>query len=238
MIDCTNRSLPGCCAIRSDLVVGKGFLIFTRSVYGKTKKNKPGGVFVLMDGAENRMLLSDLAKGERQAFDQLYHRYWEALFRYIANVLKDEDDTADVLQDTFFKVWEQRDRLQHVESVKAYLFTMARNGALRFIALQQNHQRFLDSLRDFLKDGPYEGSAEESLALAELQVSLDRQITRMPPRMREVFLLSRFENLSNREIAARMNISENTVKKQINYALKLIKLTISVLPSILMHFLP
>ncbi len=190
-----------------------------------------------MDGAEDRMLIKDLIEGEKRAFDQLYHRYWESLFRYIASVLKDEDDTADVLQDTFFKVWEQRDRLQHVESVKAYLFTMARNGALRSIALRQNHQRFLDSLADFLKDVSYEGSAEDSLALAELQQSLDRRINRMPPRMREVFLLSRLENLSNREIAERMHISENTVKKQINYALKFIRLTIKYLPVILFDFL-
>src|SRR5690606_40610265 len=69
------------------------------------------------------------------------HRYWEALFRYVVRVLKDENDTADVLQDTFFKIWEQRERLQHVESVKAYLFTVARNGALRFIALQQKDRK-------------------------------------------------------------------------------------------------
>ncbi|SKB30380.1 RNA polymerase sigma-70 factor, ECF subfamily [Parapedobacter luteus] len=189
-----------------------------------------------MDGADDKRLASDLANGERGAFDQLYHRHWEALFRYVANVLKDEDDTADVLQDTFFKVWEQRERLRHVESVKAYLFTMARHGALRFIALQQNRQRFIDSLGEFLQDGQC-GSAEDSLALAELQLSIDKQIARMPPRMREVFLLSRTENLTNREIAAQLNISENTVKKQINYALKLIRLTIKVLPLIAMRFL-
>lgn len=192
----------------------------------------------MTDGADEKALLSDLANGEKRAFDQLYHRYWEALFRYVVRVLKDEDDTADVLQDTFFKIWEQRERLQHIESVKAYLFTMARNGALRFIALQQNHQRFISSLSAFLNDGSHERSAEDALTLTELQESIDKQVTRMPPRMREVFLLSRFENLSNREIATRLNISENTVKKQINYALKLIKLTVKVLPAILLRFLP
>ncbi|HWK99753.1 MAG TPA: RNA polymerase sigma-70 factor [Parapedobacter sp.] len=190
----------------------------------------------MIDEADDRTLLSDLANGERRAFDQLYHRYWEALFRYVARVLKDEDDTADVLQDTFFKVWEQRERLLHVESLKAYLFTMARNGALRFIALQQNHQRFIGGLSEFLKDGPYEWSAAETLAVTELQASIDKQIMRMPPRMREVFLLSRFDNLSNREIATRLNISENTVKKQINYALKIIRLTVNTLPLLLIRF--
>lgn len=192
----------------------------------------------MIDGADDKALLSNLANGEKWAFDQLYHRYWEALFRYVVRVLKDENDTADVLQDTFFKIWEQRERLQHVESVKAYLFTVARNGALRFIALQQNHQRFVASLGAFLNDESYERSAEEALTLNELQMSIDKQITRMPPRMREVFLLSRFENLSNREIATRLNISEHTVKKQINYALKLIRLTVKVLPALLVRFLP
>lgn len=159
----------------------------------------------------------------KRTIEALYHAYWETLFQYVVHVLQDENDAGDVVQEVFITLWEQRDKLEYIDSPKSYLFTMARNRALRFIALRQNKQRFIESLGEFLKEDQYERSVDSHLVYAELEDSLSEQIERLPSRMREVFQLSRYDQLSHKEIAKKLDISENTVKKQVNYALKVLR---------------
>lgn len=164
-----------------------------------------------------------MEKVDKKSIEALYQSYWEMLFQYVIRVLQDEDDAGDVVQEVFITLWEQRNKLEHIDNPKAYLFTMARNRALRFIALHQNKQRFIESLSEFLQDDLYVDSVESQFSHAELESTLMAQIERLPPRMREVFRLSRYEQLSHREIANRLHITENTVKKQVNYALKALR---------------
>lgn len=160
---------------------------------------------------------------DKTTIESLYHSYWEVLFKYVVHVLRDENDAGDVVQDVFITLWEQRDKLAHIDNPKAYLFTMARNRALRFIATYQHRQRFIESLGHFLQDEQYVDSVDSRIAHAELDDTLTKQMEKLPPRMREVFQLSRYEQLSHREIAKKLDIAENTVKKQVNYALKVLR---------------
>lgn len=191
-----------------------------------------------MDALRDKKLVADIVAGKRYAFVDLFHYYWEPLFLYIVKVLKNEDDAEDILQDVFMKVWEQRTRLGHIQSIKAYLFTMARHGALRFVASSQQRYQFLDQLEDFFGEMKQE-TGEGQLVLRELHAVIDSQVQQLPKRMREVFLLSRRDNLSHREIAEQLAISEKTVKKQMNYALKSIraKLRLYKLITIILFFL-
>ncbi len=77
------------------------------------------------------MHLGRLMAGDESAFSDLYRSYWEALFRYVIRILPDEDDVADVIQETFVTFWELRGKLGNIKSIKAYLFIMARNLAFR-----------------------------------------------------------------------------------------------------------
>lgn len=191
-----------------------------------------------MDAFRDKKLIADIVAGKREAFVDLFHSYWEPLFIYVMKVLKNEDDAEDVLQDVFTKIWEQRAQLGHIQSIRAYLFTMVRNGALRFIASNQQRHRFLDQLADFFGEMERKTS-DDQLELRELRALIDGQVQLLPKRMREVFLLSRRDDLSHREIAEQLAISEKTVKKQVNYALKSIraKLRLYKLITIILFFL-
>lgn len=168
--------------------------------------------------------LHQLMIGDEQAFSDLYNEYWEALFKYVIRILPRADEAADVLQETFVSFWELRDNLVKVKSIKAYLFVMARNFAFKRFRENLKREEVVDRLLDFY--GMAFENAEEALGAKELNSLLDAEIDKLPQRMREVFLLSRKEHLSYKEIAERLQISDLTVKKQINNALKNLRLKI------------
>lgn len=166
----------------------------------------------------DKELLARICGGQDAALDELYGRYWEAVFLYVVRVLHDEDEAADVVQETFIALWQKRDELPEIHSLKSYLIGIARYKALRSINLNLSHERYRVSLLQFFNEQAR--SPETDLMAAEMERQLDAHIDRLPERMREVFLLSRREHLSYAEIAERLQISDKTVKKQIHNALK------------------
>ncbi len=168
------------------------------------------------------MHLGRLMAGDESAFSDLYRSYWEALFRYVIRILPDEDDVADVIQETFVTFWELRGKLGNIKSIKAYLFIMARNLAFRRFREQLNQTSVVDKLVGFY--GEADSSSEEAFLTKELSSLIDAEIEKLPEKMREVFVLSRKEHLSYKEIAERLKISDQTVKKQISNSLKHLRL--------------
>lgn len=184
-----------------------------------------------------------LANGDEALFSKLYNLYWEMLYRYVVHVLQDKEDAMDVVQDTFITIWQQRDDLTKVQSLKGYLYAIARYKALKCIRNNIKKHDYFESLMDFFT--LHEESPEDMMIADELQGIIDAQIELLPPKMREVFVLSRQNNLSYKEIAALLNISDKTVKKQISNSLKLIRLKIGAhnfptlyLLVVLKHLLP
>lgn len=175
-----------------------------------------------MCSVEETGFVQFLSSGDEKAFAGLYDRYWEPLFGYVMRVLQDKDDSMDVVQDTFVTVWQQRTTLGNVQSFKAYIYSIARYKALRYIRMNIRKRDYLSSLLNFLQ--AHEESPEDQLITGELQSIINAEVENLPPKMREVFLLSREQHLSYREIAAKLNISDKTVKKQISNSLKLIRM--------------
>ncbi len=167
------------------------------------------------------MLLQLLRQGDRQAFAELYDRYWEMLYRYVVSVLRGRADAMDVVQDTFVALWQQRDTLGNVGSLPAYLKAMARYKAFKSIRIHLREHDFLESLLDFFNQP--EESPEALLVADELRDIIDSEIERLPAMMRQVFILSRHEHLTYKEIASKLIISDKTVKKQISNALKILR---------------
>ncbi|WP_247237598.1 RNA polymerase sigma factor [Telluribacter sp. SYSU D00476] len=166
-------------------------------------------------------LLDLINRGSKPALTELYDRYWELIFFYVNRVLKDIDGASDVVQETFIALWQKQGELSGVHSLKAYLLGIARYKALRCITLSASEERYRSSLLTFFND--YQESSEITFIASEMESFLDSHIQCLPERMREVFLLSRREQLSYAEIAQRLNISDKTVKKQINNALKYLR---------------
>lgn len=157
---------------------------------------------------------------EEQAFTEIYNRYWEKMASYAIRLTKSEEEAADIVQEIFVSLWNRRNILVIKSTLGAYLIRSTRNLCLRYIERNINTCDFLDKITEQAVDNSL--NIEESISLKELQENIDLGIAKLPKKMREVYLLSRDEQLSYHEIAKKLNIAEGTVKKQVSNALKII----------------
>jgi len=161
---------------------------------------------------------------EREGFAQLYEQYWETLLKYVIRILPDEDEACDVVQETFLTLWELRTTIPKLKSIKAYLLVIARNLAFKQLRAKLANIDMIDFYTTQYADAYH--SIDQHLESKELGVALEAEIQQLPLKMREVFLLSRQQHLSYKEISERLNISDKTVKKQIHNALKLLRMKV------------
>lgn len=157
-------------------------------------------------------------------FSALYHDYWESLFKQIMRILLDEDEAADVVQQTFLDLLEMKERIPEIKSVKSFLFIMGRNLAFKKL----RRKLVSDTYREFYASQYKEASSliEEWIVFKELDDLIEKEIEKLPNKMKEIFILSRHFEMSHLEIAKKLNISDKTVKKQISNALKIIRLKV------------
>ncbi|PZP52447.1 MAG: RNA polymerase subunit sigma-70 [Pseudopedobacter saltans] len=175
----------------------------------------------LYDSYSDTQLLSFMKNDNADAFKAIYERYWERMAYYIVSVIKNESEAQDIIQEIFISVWKRRDVIEVKGELLAYLLKSARNLSLRYIEKNLTKLDFYQSLNEHLKNYPFAHFSE--LELKELESQINRAIQKLPKKMQEIFKLSRFENLSYKEIAERLHIADTTVKKQISNAIKIIK---------------
>jgi RNA polymerase sigma-70 factor (ECF subfamily) len=167
-------------------------------------------------------LLALIADDDTAAFTTLYRRHWEALFVTAVRVLRSRNEAADVVQDVFTNVWNRRRELNITGSLTAYLQTSVRYKAIHYIEKNITRRDYLALLTEVATES-LPPDAETRLEVKEMQAVIAGAVAQMPPKMREVYLLSRQDQLSHKEIAARLGISDETVKKHIQHALQLVK---------------
>ncbi len=153
--------------------------------------------------------------GDEHALTHIYNKYWEGLYASVHNVLKDQQASEDIIQDIFIKLWDKRESLEISISLKAYLFASCRYEVFRQIKAQKVHISLFDRLEERL----YAPSAYGSLEHKELLQHINSIVEALPVKCREVYKLSREENLSHKEIAEKLNISTKTVENHMTRAL-------------------
>ncbi|WP_069658285.1 RNA polymerase sigma factor [Arcticibacter eurypsychrophilus] len=179
-------------------------------------------------------LLLYIKQDERSAFDLLFKRYWERLFIYLVKAIQNEDDALDILQDIFISIWIRRRQIPEMESLAPYLFAAVHFKGYTYINNRTKKNRFQCDFVKFAQVGY--ATVEEDHDAKELNCFLQKEINDLPKKMKQVFVLSRDENLSHKEISERLHISDKTVKKQIYKALKQLRLRIKE-EHIFTHFL-
>lgn len=167
-------------------------------------------------------LISLWQQGEEFAFDQLYKRYVIQLLKLIARKTGSEETARELTQDIFLAVYQQKKELHLIEHFKAYLFTLAKNKVFNYyrhelVKHKYHTQILLNDNRIIIDEG------NEILENKEQLQIIHNQIEKLPPKCREVFKLSRQENLTYKGIAQRLNISENTVDQHIRKALGILR---------------
>ena len=158
---------------------------------------------------------------DRKAFEEIYSRYWHPLFLHAYHILDDEDEAQDIIQDLFIAFWNKpfADRIH--TSLKSYLYVTVRNKVLNHIRKNKINANFIQFLSTKLTEKDF--NTVRDIELKELVILIDQEIDLLPPRMKQVFEMSRKEFLTHKEIAERLGTSEETVKKQITNSLKLLR---------------
>lgn len=172
-------------------------------------------------------LSSLLSQGDDMAYTEIYERYHSLLYIYANKKLYNRQESEDIVQDVLITLWNKRFEFRLERSLASYLFTAVRNRALDLFSHKQVESRYVDSLQNFIDDAGI--SADFLIREHDLKVMIEREIDALPPRMREVFILSRRNFLSYKEIAVAMDISEQTVSNQIKKALRVLRIRLSLL---------
>jgi RNA polymerase sigma-70 factor (family 1) len=173
----------------------------------------------------DEQLLHMLKKDSKTAFEEIYRRYWEQMSLYVLKVIHSPEDARDIVQDVFVSIWKRKDELRICQSLKSYLLKSVLNLSLRYIERHHRRQDFLKSLAAYCSE--LDVSTTGKLEFQELVSKLHGVVARLPAKMQEVYVLSRDENLSHKEIARRLGIAETTVKKQVTNALKVIRTNVN-----------
>jgi RNA polymerase sigma-70 factor, ECF subfamily len=166
-------------------------------------------------------LMREIKEDNMFAFDSLYKRYSNRLYKFAFSILKSTEESENILQDVFLNLWEKRHNVEKESSVKYYIFTITYNSAISLIRKKAKESQFFDhlkSLQDINQDMP---SLE--LEYNELTTALKDIINLLPQRQKEVYLLHKEEGLKYQEIAERLNISVNTIETHMSRALKTIQ---------------
>lgn len=166
-------------------------------------------------------LVTMLKAGNEDAFTEIYSRYSLILYRQANKMLRDQEASEDLVQDLFITLWDKAGQLRAEVNLAGYLYVAVRNKVFKLIEKGKVRNDYLSAIAKYATEVSTE--TIDHLDEKELQLILQREIDRLPPRTKEVFELSRNQNLSYAEIAFQLGISDKTVKKQINNALKVLK---------------
>ena len=170
---------------------------------------------------DNISLVLLLQKGNVAAFDSLFEIYSPKLYGFALKYFKNESDAEELVQEVFVKVWENHQTIHSAGSFKSYLFTIALNQIRKYFNKRAVSLRYLESLQhgpEMLDNQPDSDDNYES-SLHKINLIIEQ----MPPRRREIFVKSKIEGKSSKEIAAELNISSGTVDNQVSEALRFIR---------------
>ena len=170
---------------------------------------------------EEKILIHYLKEGNSKAFEKLFLKYWGKLYHFCKRILKDKEESENLVQSIFMEIWENKSRIDEEKSFSGYLFKIAKNKVYNAIRKKVNEQVYKDYI--LLNTIKHEPSVESEYYSKHLTLTLEKLIDKLPPRRKEIFLLSRNEGQTYREIAKNLNITENTVDTQIRSALDFLR---------------
>jgi RNA polymerase sigma-70 factor (ECF subfamily) len=163
-------------------------------------------------------IIRRIRQGDKQEFEKLFRSSYVSLVRYAKTILKDHDTAEEIVQDLFFRLWQDRGNLTIESSLNGYLFRSVHNRSLHYI----EHQKVVDR-----HAGEIAASADqtaepvtEAIYYSELQSKVAKVLERLPERCSVIFRMSRFEGLKYNEIAEKLSVSLKTVEANMGKALK------------------
>jgi RNA polymerase sigma-70 factor (ECF subfamily) len=177
----------------------------------------------MLNLAEN-YLIESIKGGDQKSFEFLFKNFYSGLCKYARNIVHNEPTAEDLVMDVFVRIWESPDKLVITTSISGYLYQCVHNHCINY--LTRKHKQFselnaetIEKLNTLI---PADKSADpiSKINIVDLTNSIEKGIDNLPAECRKIFILSRTEELTHKQIASKLGISENTVKVQIYRALR------------------
>lgn len=182
----------------------------------------------------DELLLQQLKAGDSLAFKKLYEKYNAVLYAHAFKKLGEREVVKDLIHEVFLSIWQKRETLNVTGSFSAYL-----HHAVRYKVIDQISSKYtVEKYRLFQSFLDKQSTPADYLVRERIMTSIiDQEIDNLPPRMREIFLLSRIEHLSHGEIAEKLGISTQGVRSHIKNALRILRVKLTVFYPFMLWFL-
>lgn len=173
------------------------------------------------DSIKEEDLANLIRSGNSMAFAVAFKQYRELLFKHAYRIVRDMDEAEDVVQEVYTTLWEKRTLIPEDANIANYLYRMTRNRVLNKLSRHKVMDNYIQYAMQ--QTQTYSQDSEQSLLEKELAHIIEEEINKLPPRMQEIFKLSRREGLSHKEIANLLQITEGTSKLQVSKALVILR---------------
>lgn len=169
-------------------------------------------------------LIGLIKSGNKQAFDEVFLKHFKNLHAYAFTIIKEKDDAEEIVQNVFVRIWTKRAQLKTDGFLKPFLYRSVHNESLNYLKHQKVRSNFNIHYADAVKNDT--GNLNTEIMATELEKNIHSAINELPEKCRNVFQLSRFDQMKYQEIADALNISIKTVENQMGKALKILRLRV------------
>ncbi len=166
-------------------------------------------------------LIALIRENDLGAFERIYNKYWSKLYLSAYNIIRDRQVAEDVTQEVLVNLWMKRANLK-LTSLNAYLYTSVRYQVFNVIRSGKVRADLFNKLEELFSNN----GGEELLSEKEINRLLEQGVAELPDKCRQIFIMSRKEHLSTKEIAERLGIAPKTVENQLTVALNRLRKTL------------
>ncbi|TAN11560.1 MAG: sigma-70 family RNA polymerase sigma factor [Chitinophagaceae bacterium] len=181
-----------------------------------------------MNNKQDNELIFQLQKGSIKAFNSVYEKYHQALYRNILKITKNQETTEDILQDVFVALWEKRMELDEGKTLSGWLFVISFNKAINYTKKELTRLHAKNKLSDLYSETSQEDDHPE--IYEQRHELLQQAMTNLSPQKQKVLILCKIEGKTYEEAANMLNISKHTVKEYLSEAMNLVKVYIKSHP--------
>jgi len=166
-------------------------------------------------------LVRQLKSNDINAFNALFQKYSQNLYRFSFSMLKNREDSEEIVQEAFLRIWNNRSKIDTDKSFKAYLFKISYNLIMNQLKQRLKDEAFLIHLEQYF--GTKQMAPPDVVDYMIIQNRINSIVEELPEKRKQIFRLSREDGLSHKEIAKKLDISVKTVENQIGLVLKQLK---------------
>lgn len=176
-------------------------------------------------------IVTDIQTGNIKTFEEVYINYCPYLEKFAEGYVVSKEEASDIVQSVFLSFWERKEKLKNDTNLNNYLTTLTKNQCLNYLKHLNAKQNYLQSQTSnvnalLLNYYALERLNENKLIFDELSTTIQKAIDTLPEQCREIFIMSRFENMKYHEIADKLNISVKTVEKKMSISLEILRIAL------------